>query len=763
MPPLEPQPTPADSIHRPLVWFTAPFALALLLAGKLPVWLVALGAATALCILLRLPRRQNSRPLIVALAITLALAWFLLFWMGMTWVTRPYLGGQTSFTATVTRAASETDYGSSVRVTLHTRYGPGIPALLYRDETTSLDPGDILSGTADFVSGMAQEEEDLSSWASDGVFLIGSVHEEEIQAAAAPLLQVRFFPQFLCHAVQVRIDQLFDTDCAALLRALFTRDRSRLSSNYTDALQRVGLSHLFAVSGLHVSFLVSLFFLLLGNNRWCAWLCLPMLAVFCLMTGCSPSVVRAALMASLYLIAPFLGREADGLSSLAAALMLLLLQNPLAMGNIGLQLSFVSMLGIFQVTPRLAHWMTDHLPQYKHRLLQSVSQFVRSSFSMTIGASLFTIPLVAHYFGYVSLIAPLSNLLMLEVAALLFSVGGVAVLVSFLCMPLGAVLALILKPLGWYVMNLPIWLSRVPFAAISDRFQFFYLWVIGCCLIGILTFCSKALRKRLYLPAGAVVALLIFSLVLFQREMNGTQLLFQALDVGQGQSLLFYSSGQAFAIDCGGKSNAGALLASSLRDLQETRLEGLALTHYDNDHCNGVEELLEQIEVGTLYLPNVEDDSSNREEILQVAQAAGVPIQWVTADETLSFGQATLTLYPPLEEEGTDNERCLTACCHSGSFDVLVTGDLDAASEEHLAEQKDLRDIEVLVTAHHGSRYSTSQTFLETIEPDYAVISVGNNSYGHPTQEVLQRLGEAGCNVYRTDLNGTVSIRYQEE
>lgn len=759
--PLDQSPIRTQRMNRPLVWFVAPFALTLWIAGKLPLWMVTLGAAVALCQLLRMPRGRGRPLLTVALAVTLGLGWFCLFHAGVTLATRSFFGEQTAFTATVTRDATETDYGSSVRVTLHTRYGPGVPALLYLDEMTDLRPGDTLTGTADFVSGMVREEGDLSSWASDGVFLIGSVEEESHTPGDS--LQAGFFPQFLCHAIQVRIDQLFDPDCAALLRALFTRDRSRLSSNYTDALQRVGLSHLFAVSGLHVSFLVSLFFLLAGNSRWCSWLCLPILVLFCLMTGCSPSVMRAALMASFYLIAPFLGRESDGLSSLAAALLLLLLQNPFAAGNIGLQLSFTSMLGIIQVTPRLLRWMSDHLPQPRQSLWYRVCSFVSHSLAMTVGACLFTIPLVAYYFGYVSLIAPLSNLLVLEIVAFFFSMGGVAVLVSFLCMPLGAVLALLLKPLGWYVMNLPIWLSRVPFAALSDQFQIFYLWIIGSCLIGILTFCSKALRKRFYFPCGAIVLLLVASLVLFQVEMNGTGLLFQALDVGQGQSLLFYSKGQCFAIDCGGKSDAGAQMAAALRDLQQNKLEGLALTHYDRDHCNGVEELLQQIPVDTLYLPDVEDDSENRETIVQAAQDAGVPIQWVTQDETLSLGGATLTLYAPLEAEGTDNERCLTARCRSGTFDVLVTGDIDAQTEEQLAERKDLRDIEVLVTAHHGSRFSTSSTFLETIEPEYAVISVGNNRYGHPTQEVLQRLREAGCDVYRTDLNGTVSIRYQEE
>ena len=186
------------------------------------------------------------------------------------------------------------------------------------------------------------------------------------------------------------------------------------------------------------------------------------------------------------------------------------------------------------------------------------------------------------------------------------------------------------------------------------------------------------------------------------------------------------------------------------------------LTHYDKDHVSGVMSLLARLPVDTLLLPEGEDNAGLQAAVLSAAEKCGVAARFITAEECLSFGEGTLTVYPPLGNEG-DNERGLSILASTGKKDLLITGDMDTATEAKLLEAYDLPDLEALIVGHHGSKYATSQRLLETLEPETACISVGSNRYGHPTEETLLRLARQGCEVYRTDLHGTIHLAWNQE
>jgi competence protein ComEC len=134
----------------------------------------------------------------------------------------------------------------------------------------------------------------------------------------------------------------------------------------------------------------------------------------------------------------------------------------------------------------------------------------------------------------------------------------------------------------------------------------------------------------------------------------------------------------------------------------------------------------------------------------------------ITEQQSLSFGKAELTLYPPLGQ-GTSNEAGLFVLCSAGEFDALITGDADDFVERMLVKYCDLPDIELLMAGHHGSKHSTGQSLLDALRPELAVISVGYNSYGHPSEETLERLETSGAKIYRTDENGTVTIGVKDD
>ena len=187
------------------------------------------------------------------------------------------------------------------------------------------------------------------------------------------------------------------------------------------------------------------------------------------------------------------------------------------------------------------------------------------------------------------------------------------------------------------------------------------------------------------------------------------------------------------------------------------RLSAVAVTHYHADHTNGLEELLARMPVERLLLPDIEDEYGVRDRLLELAREKDIAVTMVTDVYRLPMGSAMLTIYPPVGA-GDLNEQGLTYLCSAGDFDALITGDMAGNTEKKLIEQFALPDIEVLVVGHHGSRYSSSQELLQAVRPETAIISVGDNSYGHPTEEALLRLTDAGMTVYRTDMQGNILI-----
>ena len=192
------------------------------------------------------------------------------------------------------------------------------------------------------------------------------------------------------------------------------------------------------------------------------------------------------------------------------------------------------------------------------------------------------------------------------------------------------------------------------------------------------------------------------------------------------------------------------------------RLSAVAVTHYHADHTNGLPELLERVAVDALYLPEIEDEYGVRDKLVALAAEKNIRVSFVTEQTEISLGAATVTVFPPVGK-GDMNEQGLTYLCTSGDFDLLITGDMSGPTELALTQMYKLPDVEVLLVGHHGSKYSSQQEFLSKIEPDAAIISVGDNNYGHPTDAAISRLEAAGATVYRTDRQGCVTVTLHKQ
>lgn len=755
---------------RKLCWFAVPCSAAIFLAVCLlpEVWLFPAGLFCALFSLAFLgflgpPRRRAALALLGAA--------FGLLWTGgfhlLFRAPAHALAEQeaSAVTLTVTDYPTTATYGVSVLVRVPLPSAPDPEALLYLDVSTAdLRPGDTLSAVVRWSANELRQGGFSAYARSRGIYLTGSADSFTLTLRPEHI-PLRFLPQKASRSWKSAIAARFPEDVSGFVAALVTGDKSRLPDGLYAAFQRAGLAHVVAVSGLHVGFLAGLLTTLLGRRkRLSAAVGMALVFFFAAAAGNTPSVLRAAFLEGFLLLAPLLNREEDKPTALSAVLLLLLLQCPDAAANVGLQLSFAAVAGIYLVTgPLYARWM-KLLPPKKGGLwplFRAAGAFVFGSLATTLGALLFTTPLTAWYFRSVSLAGPLTNLLTLWAVSETF-LGG---LFTALAGPILPTFSSLLGQFFAWPARWVLWvtqaISRRPFAALSLTTVYLTGWfVLSYSMLLLLLRFRRRIRPAL--PIGASIVTLCTALLMSAWPALNARLTVTALDVGQGSSTLFFSRGRAVLVDCGGSGadDPGNVAADALQSLGLSRLDALVLTHFHADHACGVPELLARVEVSLLLVPDVEPEDPLRQEITALAGQSGCEVEFLSDDSTLTFGDAAMTLYAPLGDGG-DNEECLSALCTAGDFDVLITGDLNDVMERRLVKYKHLPDIELLVAGHHGSKNAVSEELLLATRPEAAVISSGYNPYGHPAPEMLERLGAAGCDIYRTDGMGSITFTFK--
>ena len=236
-----------------------------------------------------------------------------------------------------------------------------------------------------------------------------------------------------------------------------------------------------------------------------------------------------------------------------------------------------------------------------------------------------------------------------------------------------------------------------------------------------------------------------------------------AVDVGQGAAMLFHSGERTVLVDCGSLNSArmaGQAVAVVMDEYGWDKLGAIVLTHYHEDHAGGLPWLLARVEAEEFLLPQLAGSQQEelQQEVLELAETYGIAVRYIESPRSAALGDAVLTVYPPVAEGGV-NEMGLTVLCSAGDFDFLITGDMNDATEKKLVDKYELPDIEVLAAGHHGSRYSTSRELREAAAPEVGSVSVGQNRFGHPTQEAMDRMTEAGMEIRRTDEEGNILIQ----
>ena len=742
------------------------FSAGVFLAALLP-WtgwqLYAAGGVLLLALAWLFAARKQKyfrRGLLILLPLAVSLAYFAGYDHLVRQPIEDRCGAASDFTATVCDWPQATERGARVTVELEGYHRAR--AVLYGEaELLAARPGDTVTGTAQWQSAAHFDSDDVTHFNARGVYAL-LYGREDVRLSAGDGDALRWLPQRAGKAFREKVAAIWDDPrVSGFLTAELTGDKSAMDDGDYLAMQETGLAHLFAVSGLHCAFLVTLLALLISRRQrlLCA-VTIPLLLFYMVMVGMSPSVVRACIMQIFLLIAPLFRRGSDPLTSLAAALLVILLCNPFAAASVSLQLSFSATLGMVLLSPRLYKLLTGWY-KGKCRPLRAALCFVAANLSATLSAVVFTAPLTAWYFRIFVLVAPLSSLLAVPAAGWSFMAAFVTVLLGFVWLPLASLLGWI----SWALVRYILWIAngmmswRYHAVYFTNPYLIYWLLFLYAAFIG----CAATPDgKRKYLLASALSVLTLTAAIWVNRQDYQYGVLTAlTLDVGQGESVILTSGGETALVDCGSSNSykdPGGLAADTLHSMGVRELSAVVVTHYHADHTNGLYEVLRRIPVQTIYLPDIEDEYGVRERLVSLAEEKGAQVTYVTKETADTLGDTVLTIYPPVQSGGDLNELGLTALASAGDFDLLITGDMSGSTEKKLVETYALPDIEVLVVSHHGSRYSSNIRFLKAVTPEAAVISVGDNNYGHPSEETLQRLLAIGADIWRTDQQGTIRI-----
>ncbi|PRY36190.1 DNA internalization-related competence protein ComEC/Rec2 [Umezawaea tangerina] len=549
-----------------------------------------------------------------------------------------------------------------------------------------------------------------------------------------------------------------DPEPAGLLPALVVGDTAEVSSRVEDEFRTSGLAHLLAVSGANLAILCGAVLLLLRifrvGPKGCAAGASVALVGFVVLAGPEPSVLRAAVMGAVALLALVLGRERSALPALAATVVVLVLYDPALGVEPGFALSVVATAALVLLAPRWAAALRD----------RGVPIGLAEALAVPMAASVVTAPLVVAISGRISLVSVVANLVAAPVVAPATVLGVLAAVVAPVHHGAARVLVELSGPeVGWLI-TVGRKASEVPGGSVA----WLAGWQGGLLLTGVLLVVYglvKVRRTRTLLAAalvGAVVVLVPTQVVAPGWPPAGWSVV--ACDVGQGDAVVLATAepGRAVLVDTGPDP---APVAACLRRLGIRRIPLLVLSHLHADHVGGLAAVLADRSVGAVAIGPSHEPGWAWEEVRRRTRAAGVDLVELTAGQRLDWPGLVLEVLGPkgepasAEDENTAiNDSSLVLRARTAAGRVLLTGDIELAGQAGLLGGHVDLAAEVLKVPHHGSRFSAPE-FLAAVRPRVALVSVGaGNRYGHPNGPVIDALTRRGALVLRTDRDGDTAV-----
>ena len=582
------------------------------------------------------------------------------------------------------------------------------------------------------------------------------------------------------------IDRSLSPETAALHKAIILGLTGGIDRGMRDAFSATGLAHILSISGTHFGLLAFMIFKLIKMTvkflpeklfrrmtmnitptQVAVLVTLPVLVFYAFISGMSTPAVRSLIMIFIYMLALFLGRRDQWLNSLAIAAFIILLCKPSALFDISFQLSFMAVLTIGYVAERRAKnnsqqsVVSSQNTKNEHPVKKLFDK-TKAAIFMTVAAVLGTAPVVALIFKQFPLISPVTNLI-------------VTPLICFVVLPLGffaSFSALIFQmttipfnglidTVTHFSLQIIKMFSRIPYSNIhipNPSFVMIILYYFA------LIFLLKSSGRWRSLPF-----ILVICIYLMTSNFSANKLKITFLDVGQGDSSVVELPDNKVMLIDGGmyEPDMGrAVIAPYLWSRGVRSIDYLVLTHPHPDHYGGLIYIMENFRIGEVWLNGRK--TTEAEKFFQKIKEMKIYYRVLRRGDVLDADKYKIYVFHPYDEFFADSQRgafsnensaSMVLKYESDNVSVLFTGDIETEAEESLTPLGKPLKSDIIKVPHHGGRTSSSAGFIKAVNPQIAVISAGrNNSFNHPHKETIERYKAAGVNIYRTDIDGAITI-----
>lgn len=539
---------------------------------------------------------------------------------------------------------------------------------------------------------------------------------------------------------------------------IFGDDAVPPPNNIKQSFINSGLLHILAASGMNVAFIYSFFFLILNffkvPFKINIVLCIFAVLAYVLMTGLGASVVRAALMLLFVLVGKLIDRDAHSISLLSFVALLMLVYNPMYLNDVGFQLSFIVTFGLLLMTP--------YLIQSRFRIVN----WIIGSVTIPVIAQLWVIPVQIFYFNNISIYSVFANIMSVPILAVISFGGFISSLLS-LIQPLSEIIChcfdLILNPLITILVNISDFWGKLPHSTLQTTHpHILQIIIYYLILINISSFFDKEIRGKYLRLMRISLPLLISVLLLSTISIPNKNLEITAFDVGNADSFMIKTPDNEYMmIDTGkagyngGKSQAEILMLKYFKDNGINKLKFIIVTHFDNDHCGGTVDLLNNLDVNTVFVNSTDHDSSQAQEIYKTTKERNTNLKEAENNQIIYDKNGLRLINYIIKDNKEDNENSVITLLTYGKFSMLFTGDSGVKAFSHLKNQLP-GNITVLKVGHHGAAGVINKQMADYLKPEYSIISTGENKFGHPSIYTTETLRHS--KILRTDIHNSIKF-----
>ena len=542
--------------------------------------------------------------------------------------------------------------------------------------------------------------------------------------------------------IKAIIKEKLPSETGDLLLAILLGDKKDLSEQIQINFKNSNLSHMLAVSGAHVSYIIIGLTYITQNSimgkRKARVFCIFFLIIFMAITNFTPSVTRACIMAILTLVSEILYKKADIYTNISISALIILLYNPYSLLDLGFQLSFGGTIGI------VIFMRFIKKKQEEPKLLNYIKQMALVS----ICANIIIIPIIMNNFNTVSLTFLVSNILASPILAIIVIVGFSIIIISIISHSLSNLLVFWLNPILNLLIKISSFCSKLPFAKIlvvtPYIFNIIFYYTIILYLVNYNEL-KQFIKKETVILLSIILILSNFIFYILPQDLK-----IYFIDVGQGDSTLIVTpSKKTILIDGGGSESFDVgekVLLPYLLDRRIRKIDYIMISHFDTDHCKGIFTVIENLKVKNIIISKQAEKSENYKKFKEIVANKKINIILVKAGDKIKIDKYIYfkILFPTekLIMQNPLNNNSIVSQLNYKSFKMLFTGDIEEIAEKEILNlQKDKLKSTILKVAHHGSNTSSTQEFINSVKPELALIGVGkNNTFGHPSECVVEKL-----------------------